>query len=101
MAIGKLLFKQTNFKSENSTNISASGNNRIKIEFNNYETPNQLIDSDFLQKNNLRGFIPEGILYRKAVIKNVDKSLDSEETMEVINTNIRITSIRQILHETH
>lgn len=96
MSLGKLLYEQVNFN-RNINNIAPSGINQIRVEFSSYESVNQLLDSNFLKNNQLRAYIPETILYRKGVIRNVDISLNNEEIMNVIESNVRITEVRRIL----
>lgn len=97
MTLGKMLFEQKTFKSEHINNISNNGINQIRLEFSNYKTANELLDSKFLSNNNLRAYIPESILYRKGVIRNVDVSIECDELLEIIKSNVQVTNTRRIL----
>lgn len=96
MSLGKLLITKFNLKNKDLVDIKKMGRNRIKVELNSYTLVNNLLNSDILPSNNLRGYIPETILYRKAVVRNVDPSLSNEEILDMIESHIEIFNVRRV-----
>lgn len=96
MSISKIMFTKFNINCDEIINITKAGSNRVKVEFKNLTTANNILNSKNLQLNSLRAYIPETVLYRKGVIKNVDQTLSTEEIGEVIQTDITIKHIRRI-----
>lgn len=96
MSLGRLIINKLQLKGNDILNIHKVGRNRIKLQLENFSLANKLLNSDLLTSNSLRGYIPETILFRKGIIRNVDTSLPTEEIKKIIQTDISIKDIRRI-----
>lgn len=96
MSLGKLLMNKFKLNNGELIDIRKVGRNRIKVQLNNSDLANNILNSDVLKTNSLRAYIPETVLYRKAVIRNVDPDLTTDEIKQVIITPIPIKEMRRI-----
>lgn len=100
MTIGKLIFTNFNNKKDDIDNIYTAGRNKIKIIISNYKTANYILDDvNFLNTNSVRAYIPESLVYRKGVIKNVDSGLSVEEITDVMKTSINVVNVKRIIRK--
>lgn len=68
----------------------------VKIEVNNYVSANRLKNVEFWKENNLVAFIPNFLVYRQGIIRDVDYSLSDEEIMTYIDSCYKVTNARRI-----
>ncbi|GLV33364.1 hypothetical protein CBL_20111, partial [Carabus blaptoides fortunei] len=86
MAIGKLFYGAKSISNNTITDIKANGRNRIKITFKTGEEANKMLDSNFLNNNQLMGYIPFNSIVRYGIIKHVDTKLTETELINNINS---------------
>lgn len=94
MSTGKLIYKILN--STEIEDIFSIGRNRIKILTKTAVAAHKIIESVLLKEQNLIAYIPDSILYRKGVIRNVDLNLTDDEILSEIKSNIKICSIKRM-----
>lgn len=100
MSLGKILHNHPAIKPNDILEIDAIGKNRIKLQLTNSYAANNILSSEFLKHKYLKAYIPESILCRKGVIRNVDTSINNDEIKEVIKSEVPIIDIRRITRKT-
>lgn len=93
MSVGHILHKKLNVK--NIIEIKSIGKNRIKVQLKNTKDANSLINNTLLDKEQLRAYIPNHLLQKKAVVKGVDTRFDVEYLKENIYSSSPILEIKR------
>lgn len=94
MYVGHIFHKKLNIP--NITNIERAGFNRIKVYVKNIKDANYLVKNEQLKSENLRAFIPNHLLIRKAIIRHVDIYFDEEYLFKNIVSPYSILEIKRI-----
>ena len=94
MIVGHILHNKLNLKN-NITSIEKSGINRVRVGIKTLEQANKLISNPALANENLKAFIPNNLLYRKGIIKDVDTSFDEEYLKSNIESLCTVTSVNR------
>lgn len=101
MSVGKIMFNHLKNEGHAIENVDIAGRNRIKVVFSNFQIANKILDDrEFLSKNDFQAYIPESLVLRRGVIRNVDVDLTVEEINEVIKSSVKITNIRRMSRKT-
>lgn len=93
MSVGHLLHKK--LKVQNITKIQKVGRNRVRVEVKTTKDANMLIENENLKEEQLKAFIPNNLIERKGVIKEVDTTFSDEYLLENIESPNAVTSIRR------
>ncbi|CAH2013158.1 unnamed protein product [Acanthoscelides obtectus] len=91
MKIGHIFHKTLSIP--NIVSISSVGRNRVKIDLKSISDANKLINDDRLIKEDLVAFIPNNLLQRKGIIRNVDTSFDEKYILENVNPSVTVTEV--------
>lgn len=97
MKIGKMLFGDPKFKNKDAIgNITSVGYSRIKIEVNSSIKANSLIKEDLFKQNNLKVYIPNFLVCKYGVIRNVDICLSEQEILSEIRSEVKVSQVRRL-----
>lgn len=96
MRVGKIIrdFAFNIFSTISS--IEKIGRKRVKLVLKNREASNALIRQEFWVNSNLICYIPNFVLYRQGIIRNVDVSLSEEEIVKYADSELEIVRARRI-----
>lgn len=95
--VGKLIFNNFFDDKQHIDNIFPSGRNRVKVTVNNFNTANKILNNtEFLTSNGFIAYIPESLVYRKGIVRNVDPNFTIEEIKVHIKSYIEISNIRRM-----
>ena len=92
MVVGDILHNKLKLKSCISS-IEKNGLNRVKVKVKTLHHANQLISSPLLKGENLKAFIPNNLLYRKGLIRDVDPIFDDIYLKNNIESTLTITGL--------
>lgn len=84
MSIGRLIIKEHKEMDNYIHSIANAGRNRIKVTFKSPFHANILLKSQILKDKNINAFIPQYLIKRTGVIRNVDQSLTDEEIKDLL-----------------
>lgn len=76
--------------------ISKISNNRFKIILASPASANKLLAQPYWEKLELGAYIPNFVLFRQGVIRDVDESLSEEEILENVQTIVPIVKVKRI-----
>lgn len=97
VSIGKLIFNNFITERNDIEDVNILGRNKIKVVTKTFETANKILEAEnFQQKNRIQAYIPQTVLFRKGVIKNVDPDLTDDEIRSVINSSVKVVNVRRI-----
>lgn len=96
MAIGKMLRDRVFELYKEVSLIKRISGNRFKIIVKAYKTANSIIESDIWKINKLICYIPDFMLFRQGVVRDIDVSLTEEEILSNIDSDIPILKVRRI-----
>ena len=97
MKLGRII--KTNWESiqNNIKNISYSGQNRIGIEFDSTRSANHFINSEWLKSSSYKTFIPNHLVTRQGVIRNIDTVVDEKYILDNIRClPFKIINVRRM-----
>lgn len=94
MYVGHIFHRK--LKVPNIINIEKSGLNRVKVYVRGIKDANLLVQNENLAKENLRAFIPNHLLFRKAVIRNVDTYFDDDYLTKNIESPYNILEVKRL-----
>lgn len=94
MFVGHLLHNKLNVK--NITNIERVGINRIKVWMRTLLDANKLVENKKLKEENLIAYIPNNLLTRKAIVKQVDTIFNEEYLFNNIICNGTLLEVKRL-----
>lgn len=99
MAVGHILHQK--LKISNIKRIQKVGKNRVRVQLETLKDANNLINNKELNNENLKAFIPNNLLERKGVIKEVDTIFNEEYLLKNIITTSTVTEVRRFKKNRH
>lgn len=96
MAMGKMIFVNIPDVNKEIVNISAAGRNKVKIETKTGAAANNILLNTFLKTQNIKCYIPDSLVNKKGVIRNVHKELSETEIMSVIKSNSKVKAVKRV-----
>lgn len=81
----------------NILNITKMSKKIVKVELKTATAANNMIKQKFTGLDNYNIYIPNHLVTRQGVVRDVDTSLSNEEIMQDIDTDIEILSVDRIL----
>ena len=92
-SLSKMLSKVTNSVHQ----IDSLGRNKIKITFNSVSGANSfLLNTEFHSTNKIHSFIPQSLLFKLGIVKNVPTEITVEELQQVVSCHSKVHSIRRL-----
>lgn len=95
MALGRMLFKESNNLRHEIVNISGIGRNRYKIETKTGQSANRLRLQDTFRQKNMEAYIPSFLTTRRGVIRDVDIALSNQEILAEIKSEFLVIDVRR------
>lgn len=95
MSFGKWLFQNLNKKNE-VMNIQSVGLNRIKVVTKTQETANTIVELDIFKEKNLLVYIPDFLIHKTGVVRNIDVNIDEDEILGAMDSTIPPVRMRRI-----
>lgn len=96
MFVGKLIRTSSIDIYKNILSIKKIDRFSLKIEMNNYHSANVLKIQKYWQENNLVCFIPNFLIHKQGVIRDVEYSLTDEELLDFIVSDKNVIKARRI-----
>lgn len=82
--------------------IKSVGRNKIKVEFNNINAANTLINHECVKANNFIAYIPKFYVERKGILRSVDTMFDNDYILNKIesdNPNIKVSEVKRFMRK--
>lgn len=97
MQVGKILFKNPNFKNKSSIlSITSTGFSKVKVELSSAIKANTLTQDPILTINNLKAYIPNYLMFKFGVVRNVHPSISEKEITEEICSEVKVLSAKRL-----
>lgn len=93
LRIAKKIF---DLKLENVKNFRSKGKNRISVEFKRYDSANNFLTNNSLNKDDFKTFIPYNLVTCKGVVKGVDPTFPDEELLDACTCPYRILGMKRM-----
>ncbi|XP_024084410.1 uncharacterized protein LOC112127533 [Cimex lectularius] len=91
MLFGKWLYQDPNLKNfaGSITEIRATGKNRLKVTASSKDIANYLTETEYLKKENLFTYIPDFLIKKIGVIRDVDLDLSNDEILQHMQSSVQ------------
>ncbi|XP_073994570.1 uncharacterized protein [Rhodnius prolixus] len=103
MKIGQIILKHHPNIGNSITDIEKAGKNRLKVILKNGSSANTLLESPILNSKNFEVYIPQFLVRRRGVIRDVDISLGEEEILEHVRhnlgANVRLIKVKRFFRK--
>lgn len=96
MRVGSILNKLPNNLQAEIIEVVSVGRSRIKIYVKSAASANFLIKHAVFSQNNLISYVPQHLVERKALVRNVDTSLTVQQLLEKVVSSVRVTDIKRL-----
>ena len=94
LKLGKLMF--TNNSINDVLKIDHSGRQRVSITFKNASSANDFLSHPLLARNNMRAFIPQQLVKRVGVIRNIPIDVSEEDIKNNIQSWYKILAVERL-----
>lgn len=101
MRVGSILSEFPADLQSSIIEVLSVGRNRIKVFMKSAASANFLIGHDIFLKHKLISYIPQHLLEKKGLVRNVDTSLSEEELLNKIVSPIPISNVKRLTRITH
>lgn len=95
MYVGHILHNKLKLKN-NVISVEKIGLNRVKVGVRNLKEANDLVKNSNLLAENLKAYIPNNLLYRKGLIRDVDTFFDDTYLKDNIVSNSNVLDVARL-----
>lgn len=100
MRVGSILSELPKPLQSDIIEVMSVGRSRIKVFFKSAAAANFLVGHQIFVKHSLRSYVPQHLIEKKALVRNVDTSLTEAELKQKIISDISVTNVKRLMRMT-
>lgn len=96
IALGKLIYNTLKDDFCSIVDIDKINYKRVKVTTKTFSSANKILDSQELISKNISAYIPESKMFRKGVVRHVDRDLSLDEIQEMAMSEYKIMDVQRM-----
>lgn len=96
MRVGSILNEFPNELQADIREVISVGRNRIKVFMKSAASANSLVGHQIFLKHNLVAYVPQHLVEKRGLVRNVDTSLSEQQLMNKIVSDIPVVNVKRL-----